>query len=68
MSLKTNKQKLEKHHVNGSQTRKSILAKMYIFLVLFTNFAFYREKKIISKNCKIYFSTRNIYILVKILS
>ena len=46
---------------------ESILAPIYVFLVLFTSFAFYHEM-FFSKNRKKYFSTRNKYIWAEILS
>ena len=47
---------------------ESILAQIYVFLVLFTIFAFYHEKKL-SKTCKKKcFSSINKCILAKILS
>ena len=47
---------------------ESILAQMYVFLVLFTIFAFYHEQFLKPKLPKKYFSTRNMYLWAKILS
>ena len=46
---------------------ESMLAQMYIFLVLFKKFAVYRENLFLPKLQK-YFSTRNMYIRVNKLS
>ena len=42
-----------------------ILTQMYIFLVLFSIFALYHEKRI-RKNCKTYFSTRVVHVHVNV--
>ena len=46
---------------------ENVLAQKYVFLVLFTIFAFYHEI-VLSKNGNKYFSTRNMLIWAKILS